>query len=515
MNVAEWLARTGKIHGERDALIFGNHTVCDYREFSRRAATIALNLKSAYKVLPGDRVAIYSSNSTEYLEALYGIWFAGAVPVPINAKLHPREAAWIIDNAEASIVLVGGKPGDDLAGVMPDCVMEMLYLDNADWTKLTTGDHLSSPVCRRFDEMAWLFYTSGTTGKPKGVMISHGNLHAMAHSYFVDVDTVTPDDTAFYAAPISHGAGIYNFMHVMKAARHVIPQSSGFDPVEILDCAQARKNLHMFAAPTMVRRLIDAVKTDPTGIDGIKTIVYGGGPMYTSDIMEGVEVMGPKFCQIYGQGESPMTITALSRQRIADRSHANWQSRLASVGTAQSSVEVKVADETGRALTPGKEGEILVRGAAVMIGYWRNEEATAQTLRDGWLWTGDIGVMDDDCFLTLKDRSKDVVISGGTNIYPREVEEVLLTHKGVHEASIIGKPDEEWGERVVAFIVAHPDADISAEKLDALCMENVARFKRPKEYYFVKELPKNNYGKVLKTELRELLEARAVRSESF
>ncbi|PCI02570.1 MAG: AMP-dependent synthetase [Hyphomicrobiales bacterium] len=505
MNVAEWLARTGKIHGEREALFLGNQLVCDYREFARRAATIAYNLQNTFKVLAGDRVAIYSGNSTEYLEALYGIWFVGAVSVPINAKLHPREAAWIIDNAQASIVCVSGKLGNDIASVMPGCVEEMLCLDNVDWRKLTTGDYFSSPVFCDADDMAWLFYTSGTTGKPKGVMISHGNLYAMAHSYFVDVDTVTPDDAAFYAAPISHGAGIYNFMHVMKAARHVIPQSGGFDPAEIMDCAQTLRNLHMFAAPTMVRRLIDTVKMDPAGLDGIKTIVYGGGPMYTADIIEGVEVMGPKFCQIYGQGESPMTITALSRQQIADRSHKNWRSRLASVGTAQSSVEVKIADEAGLMVEVGEEGEILVRGGTVMSGYWRNEEATAEALRDGWLWTGDIGVMDDDGFLTLKDRSKDVIISGGTNIYPREVEEVLLIHEGVHEASVVGKPDEEWGEAVVAFIVAHPDADISAARLDALCVENIARFKRPKEYHFVKELPKNNYGKVLKTELRALL----------
>ncbi|MBL4725824.1 MAG: acyl--CoA ligase [Rhizobiaceae bacterium] len=166
MNVAEWLARSGRIHGEREALLLGTQLVCDYHEFARRAATIGHNLQETYKLSPGDRVAIYSGNSTAYLEALYGIWYAGAVPVPINAKLHPREAAWIIENAEASAVFISEKLGDDLAVVMPDCVQHTLCLDNLDWSKLTEGNQLSEPVCRDIDDMAWLFYTSGTTGKP-------------------------------------------------------------------------------------------------------------------------------------------------------------------------------------------------------------------------------------------------------------------------------------------------------------------------------------------------------------
>ena len=204
-----------------------------------------------------------------------------------------------------------------------------------------------------------------------------------------------------------------------------------------------------------------------------------------------------------------MTITALPRETIADRSHPRWRERLASVGTAQSCVELRVAGEDGRSLPAGETGEILVRGASVMAGYWRNAAATVETLRGGWLWTGDMGALDDDGYLTLKDRSKDVIISGGSNIYPREIEEVLLRFPGVREVSVVGQAHPEWGEVVIAFVVRHADTVVESEALDGHCLDNIARFKRPKRYHFVDELPKNNYGKVLKTELRRMLEDRA------
>jgi long-chain acyl-CoA synthetase len=262
----------------------------------------------------------------------------------------------------------------------------------------------------------------------------------------------------------------------------------------------------MFAAPTMVKRLVDRAKATGRNGDGVKTIVYGGGPMYVADITEAVAVMGPRFVQIYGQGECPMCITALSRDLVADRTHPRWRERLASVGVAQSCVRLRIADGEGRELPPGAIGEILVQGLPVMPGYWRNPTASADTLRDGWLWTGDMGAMDEDGFLTLHDRSKDVVISGGSNIYPREVEEALLLHDAVREVAVVGRRHADWGEEVVAFVVVDPDANVGEAELDAHCLDHIARFKRPKAWHFVDELPKNNYGKVLKTALRDRLE---------
>jgi long-chain acyl-CoA synthetase len=202
-----------------------------------------------------------------------------------------------------------------------------------------------------------------------------------------------------------------------------------------------------------------------------------------------------------------MTITALGKHHLADVSHPRHLPRIASVGVAQSVVEIRIADEADRPLPANQPGEVVVRGDAVMKGYWRDPDATAATLRNGWLYTGDVGALDADGFLTLMDRSKDLIISGGSNIYPREIEEVLLRHPGVHEVSVVGRPHPEWGEEVVAFVVRRTGKTASEQDLDALCLKNIARFKRPKAYRFVERLPKNNYGKVLKTELRTQLRA--------
>jgi long-chain acyl-CoA synthetase len=326
----------------------------------------------------------------------------------------------------------------------------------------------------------------------------------MTTAYFVDVDAVAADDAIVYAAPMSHGAGMYNFPFMARAARHVVPASGGFDPAELAALARDVGRLCLFAAPTMVKRLVDHVAATGADCSGFKTIVYGGGPMYAADIERALAVMGPRFVQIYGQGESPMTITALAREQLLDVGHPRHAGRIASVGRAFSIVELRVADAGGASLPPGETGEVLVRGDTVMAGYWRNPEATARTLRDGWLWTGDLGALDADGFLTLKDRSKDLIISGGSNIYPREVEEVLLRHPGVREVAVVGRPDAEWGEAVVAFVVA--DAGTDAAALDAWCLQHIARFKRPCLYRFVDALPKNNYGKVPKTTLRQWLQ---------
>ena len=496
MNLANWLVKTAKRLPEKPALFNGTTCCASYAEFAGRAASIGAYLQTDLNVRKGDHVALFMPNCTEYLEVLYGIWFVGAVAVPINAKLHEKEAAWIIGNSKSKVVFTS-------ATLDLEADVRVISATSDMYQILYKTTPLLQPTPIGHDDLVWLFYTSGTTGKPKGVMLTSGNITAMTLSYFADVDEVHAEDAILYAAPMSHGAGIYNFMHVIRGARHVVPLSGGFDADEILTLAPKLQNVSMFAAPTMVRRLVESAKASGGDGDGIRTITYAGGPMYLADIIEAVEVMGPRFVQVLGQGESPMTITALSREHVADRSHPRWRQRLAGVGVAQSVAAVRICDEQGVELPIGEIGEICVSGMAVMAGYWQNPKATAETVIDGWLKTGDMGMMDADGFITLHDRAKDMVISGGSNIYPREVEEVLLQHPAVSEVSVVGKPDPEWGEIVVAFVVG---GAVDEVELDQLCLEQIARFKRPKIYRFVSDLPKNSYGKVLKTDLRKQLE---------
>ncbi len=505
MNPAEWLVRTARRLPEAPALMTGARLEATYQQFAGVAASIGRALQEEHGIGQGDRVALFMGNCTAYLEILYGIWFAGAVAVPINAKLHPREAAWIIADSGAKVVFADDKHLQELADLMDAAAPRLIDPNGPALDVMRQTDPLPRPVAMAADDMLWLFYTSGTTGKPKGVMISCGNIATTTFCYFVDVDPVDPEDVILYAAPMSHGAGLYNFMHVLRGCRHVVPASGGFDPDEILDLAPALARTSMFAAPTMVQRLVARARARGESGEGIKTIVYGGGPMYQAHIEEAIAVMGPRFIQIYGQGESPMCITALPREAVADRSHPDWATRLASVGTAQSAVEVAILDPDNREVPRGEIGEIAVRGPSVMLGYWNNPQATAEAIVDGWLHTGDVGCMDDNGYVTLQDRSKDMIISGGSNIYPREVEEALLTHPHVTEVSVVGRDHDEWGEEVVAFVTIAPEAHFDPAALDAHCLERIARFKRPKAYFELAELPKNNYGKVLKTELRRRL----------
>jgi len=505
MNIAEWLAASAHLRPHAPALLTGVRVDADYATFAKRAAAVGAHLVRKYGVKPGDRVGLFMTNCTQYLECLYGIWWIGAAAVPVNAKLHGREAAWICEDSGAKLVFLSDDTADAWAEAEAPSDLATLSVDSDDYLRLRNDEGMPAPLPQEINDLAWLFYTSGTTGRPKGVMLSHGNLMAMSLCYLADVDQVTPQGAMLYAAPISHGAGLYNFPHVRMGARHVVPDSGGFDADEVLALGRQMQNVAMFAAPTMVRRLVDAAKKCGENGDGLRTIVYGGGPMYLADIRDAIATMGQRFVQIYGQGESPMTITALSREWHGRTDDPRYLERLASVGPAQSVISVRITDADGTPLPAGETGEVEAKGAAVMLGYWNNPKATADALKDGWLRTGDVGRLDADGFLTLSDRSKDVIISGGTNIYPREVEEALLTHADVREVSAIGVPDPDWGEIVVACVVLEDGAAENDQALDAHCLASIARFKRPKRYVYLPSLPKNNYGKVLKTELRQMM----------
>jgi fatty-acyl-CoA synthase len=473
---------------DRGALYHGQRQLCTWLELRENALRLAMAIRA--QQLPGARVAIASENRPEIVELMFAIWAAECVLVPINYKLHPREMAQILDDAGVSQVFASQKIAAELAAVASVPIEPLDIAGFSQWRAAAPA----VPPATDSAALAWLFYTSGTTGRSKGAMLTHRSLIAMTVAHLADIDNPDEDCSLLHAAPMSHGSGLYVLPYVLRAARQVVPASDSFDPNEFLDLCGHHPGSSAFLAPTMVQRLVETGRGRP---GNLRTIVYGGGPMYVESLKKAMAAFGPVFAQIYGQGESPMTITGLRRADHVGTDDAI----LGSVGYARSGMEVAVLRADGTSAATGEVGEIVCRGDAVMSGYWNNPPATGDTLKNGWMYTGDMGSFDAYGYLTLRDRSKDVVISGGSNIYPREVEEVLLEHPGVLQACVVGTPDAEWGEVVVAFIVGSAEAG----ELDAHLLQRIARFKRPKRYVFVDDLPKNSYGKVLKRELRSQL----------
>ena len=487
MNLFALLDQAAARFGDRGAVYRGEHQQLTWAQLRDRALRLAGSLRG---LGTGARVAVASENSPEIVELMFAVWAAECVYLPINYKLHPREMQQILDDAGAAVVFASPRIATDLT---PATETPLEVIGSQAYQARLAAEPVKPPSTEPA-ELAWLFYTSGTTGRSKGAMLSHRNLMAMTVAHLADFDSPDEDCSLVHGAPMSHGSGLYIPPYVLRGARQVIPASAGFEPEEFLDLCDRHPGCSAFLAPTMVARLVQTGRPCPRNL---RTIVYGGGPMYVDSLKKAMAAFGPVFVQLYGQGEAPMTITGLRRSDHVGADDAT----LGSVGYARSGVDVAVLRNDGSAAAIGEIGEIVCRGDVVMSGYWRNPEATAATLQHGWLHTGDMGSFDERGFLTLRDRSKDVVISGGSNIYPREVEEALLEHPDVVEAGVVGARDEEWGEIVVAFIVG----EAKPAELDAHLLDRIARFKRPKRYEYIDELPKNSYGKVLKRSLRERL----------
>lgn len=489
MNLFALLDQAAQRFPDHGAVYHGRRRCCTWNELRERVLRLAGSIRREHPA--GKRIAIASENRPEIVELLFGIWAAECVAVPINYKLHAREMAQILDDAEAALVFASSVIAAQLDTPVAEAVDSEAYSRRFEAAPGTVP-------CTDPSTLAWLFYTSGTTGKSKGAMLSHRNLIAMTVAHLADMDAPDQHCSLVHAAPMSHGSGLYIPAYVSRGARQVISERGGFDADDFLDLCGHHPGSSAFLAPTMVQRVVETGRRRP---EQLRSIIYGGGPMYVESIKKALEAFGPVFAQIYGQGESPMTITGLRRSDY----EAADDAVLGSVGYPRSGAEVAVLRDDGTPAAAGEIGEIVCSGDVVMAGYWRNPAATEEALRDGWLRTGDLGSFDARGFLTLHDRSKDVVISGGSNIYPREVEEALLEHPDVSEVCVVGAPDPEWGEVVVAFIVIGDAAAIDLDDLDAHLLARIARFKRPKRYLVVNELPKNSYGKVLKKDLRQQL----------
>ncbi|MBI4051076.1 MAG: long-chain fatty acid--CoA ligase [Elusimicrobia bacterium] len=509
MPLANFLTQSAKNYPDRLALECGG-IKWSYSLLQKRVRRLVCAFQRV-GLKKGDRVALALRNGTPLVETLLGCFQGGFAAVPMNVKLHPQELAYMIQDSGAKAVVYDPcfhydfqKLFSTSSGVRSWICLEskpdaLSYED-----LLTSAKPEETEVEFAEQDLAWIFYTSGTTGHPKGAMLTHGNLSFMIGNYYTDMSPVQPEDIFLHVAPLTHGSGLYLLPALAKGAANILLKMDKFDPELVLKTVEEAKITHIaFMVPTMINRLVSHKPSRKYNLESLRCIVYGGSPMYVEDMKRALNKFGQIFVQLYGQAEAPMTISYLSKEEHVLKGDAEREKRLSSAGVVRTGVQVNIFDEQDHELPSGRLGEIVVRGDIVMRGYWNKPEATAEALRGGWLHTGDLGMMDEGGYLYLLDRKKDLIISGGSNIYPREVEEVLLRHPAILEAAVIGVPDPEWGELVKAVVVLREGMVATEEEIIQFCKNHLASFKKPKSVEFVAALPKSGYGKILKRELRD------------
>lgn len=521
MNAAMLLHKAAIQRPEHVAVRHGERAV-SYQELSDRVRRLAAGLRDL-GLEEGDRVAVLLHNGVELIETIQAVLCAGLCVVPINVRSHPMEVAYLLEDSGAAALVHDAELGGEAAcaavaqsagrggnrgmrRVVVGADGESGALDGGALgyeAFLEAAPALPAPVEVAPDAVAWLFYTSGTTGRPKGAMWLHRTMVVTVIGYLADIHALQPEDAMLHAAPLTHGSGVVALAALARGAENVLLPDRSFDPEAFFDVVHRRRVTNVaFLAPTQIVALLDAHDPARHPTESVRRICYGGAPMFVEDLRRALRAFGPVLVQVYGQGEAPMTISYLRPQDHA-RFAEEGDPRFGSAGVARTDVEVMIDGPDGAPLMPGEVGEIVVRGEVVMPGYWRQPEATAATIRDGWLRTGDVGMLDEHGYLYILDRSKDMIVSGGNNIYPRELEEVILTLSEVSEVAVIGVPDEYWGESVHAIVACRPGCTLTSDDIVAVCRSHLASYKKPRTVAFVDALPKNAYGKVVKRELRE------------
>ncbi|MGW5692090.1 AMP-binding protein [Streptomyces asiaticus] len=469
MDLAHILYRSALRYPDNPLWVSTDRATVTYAEGAARVSALANAILA--RTERHSRVAILSTNRYEGLEAYFGILAAGCAAVTLNPRGHAEDYRHAISDAEASVVFCDASLADKLEPLRAELgsVRHWVCFGGEregfdDYEKVfgdqpaTRPDLLIEP-----DDPAWIFYTSGTTGKPKGAVETHRNLLAMTRHFLLELGSdLAPTDVMLHLAPISHGSCSVAFPHLAVGAANAFPAALSFDPASVFATIERLKITSTMLAATMIRMLLDSPESGNYDLSSLKTVVYGAAPIPVTDVEEALEAFGPVFVQFYGQAEAAATITCLPKNEHRVDSET-YRRRLGSAGRETFATRIRIVDGDGRELPPGQVGEITVRGELVMPGYWRRPEATADTIRNGWLHTGDAGYLDEDGYLFITDRIKDMIISGGSNIYAREVEDVLLRLPGIAQVAVIGVPDAKWGDVVGAVVVPAENAELTAE----------------------------------------------------
>lgn len=481
--IASLARKTCLSRANREALTDGRTTYL-YRELCERAARLAQALLDR-GLKKGDRVAILMSNRLEHIELDVAIAWAGLIKVPLNYRLHPKEHEYILEHSGASLLIAEPILLQGIETHGPIVTTE----EYDEWISLYPNAIPDIEIHE--DDTYAIMYTSGTTGRPKGVMLTHRNFISGALSLIMGCG-ITQQDVIGHVAPLTHGANFLAQCALLLGCKQVV--FNKFEPKDFLEAIEKERITTVFLVPTMVNLMIHEESFRERDLSSLKTINMAGAPMAAEKIKEALEWLGPKIVETYGQVEAPMTITMMPRDELANK--------LDSCGAAGPFVDVKIVDDQGMELPARQIGEVICQGSLVMKGYWNQPEATAETLKDGWLHTGDLGWLDPHGYLHIVDRKKDVIISGGANVYPREVEEVLNFHPAVKETCVFGIPDEKWGEAVYAHVVLKENQNATEQELIELCRNHLAGFKKPKAILIVDQLPKSSYGKIMRKEIR-------------
>lgn len=491
MDATEALRRAARRWPEREALRDGAESL-GFAALDARVNRLAHHLVRL-GVTPGDRIATYLPNSIAHVVSQQAILRAGAVWVGVNRRLAPPEVAYMREHAAVRVVLADG---DGLGAVPVGSDLRVLDVTGADAAleRALTREPSVSPPPAAEPDVARLRYTSGTTGRPKAAVLTHATALVSLRNLLAELHELSPADTVVHVAPLTHASEALLAPAFWRGARSILRRD--FDPAAMRELIARERVTMIFLVPTMIASLIEAAGR-PEDFASLRTMVYGAAPIPDDVLVRALDVLGPVLLQIYGLSECPFPITTLRKEDHLD------PARRGSCGlpTAQNDVRVLAAD--GTPLPAGEVGTIAVRGPQLMREYWGDPEATAVSLVDGWLRTGDLGRLDDAGFLTLVDRSDDVIISGGFNVYPREVEVVLEAHPAVAEAAVVGIPHERWGRGVAAWVVRKPASAVGEHELIDFCRARLAGYKKPLQVTFVDSLPKSSTGKLLRRALRE------------
>ncbi|MDS0859640.1 acyl-CoA synthetase [Burkholderia pseudomultivorans] len=511
MNLGDLLTQVARRHPHEPGFITSGRT-WNWAEINRRVNAVCTVLSNR-GVKKGDKILVHSRNNLPLFESAYVAFKLGAVWVPTNFRIAPPEAAYLAQSSGARVMIYDdgfeeyvdavrqASPSLEFVIALGEPREEELHYETLAGT---TAKPFHSALVDR-DDPLWFFYTSGTTGHPKAGTLTHGQMAFVVTNHLADLmPGLDYRSRSLVVAPLSHGAGIHAIVNTARGAASVLPASERMEPEEIWALVEKHRIDNMFTVPTIVKMLTEHEAVDRYDHRSLRFVIYAGAPMYRADQKHALQKLGRVLVQYYGLGEVTGNITVLppSMHELSDDAP---QSRVGTCGYPRTGMDVAICDGDGKQLPPFETGEICVRGPAVMLGYDNNPEANEKAFRHGWFHTGDLGHLDNEGFLYITGRSSDMYISGGSNVYPREIEEALLTHDSVHEVAVLGMPDSKWGELGVAVVVCKENCRPTSEDLINHLDGKLARYKWPRLVIFWDALPKSAYGKIVKKDIRSRL----------